>query len=589
MKSMEKTKGEGIMRRPFISLCMALVLVASLFLAACSGSNGNSTGGTPTGTTGSQTSGTTDNTSSDKASSSAKEPITFTFFNSDLGEDSPFNDPVAKKITELTGVTLKIDYAVGMSASERIPLMIAANEYPDLIYAKGDTGKLYDAGALVQLDEMIEQKGTNIKKLYGDYLPRIRISAEDPHYYCLGAFGVGAEVWKVGSNVPIQHAVLKEFGYPEIRTLAQVEDILAKYIEKYPEIDSRKTIGMSLNCDDWHWYIDLSDPSGQITGHIPDGQWIINQNSFDSQYKFLNNDLKEYFRWLTHMYEIGLLDPETFTQKEDDFKAKIANGQVLSHMAAEWEYGESIQSLRNEGKEERTYAQLPITISENVKPVNSYDGGWSGSWGVAITTACKDINRAFDFLEWYCSDEAQVLVNWGIEGEHYTYENGKRVVIPAFQEMKNTDPDFKRKTGVGSYNYPWPQYGDGRTDSNGDTYTPESPESIIANYNKAEKETLAAYGATMWRDLFPPTSDFPMTPYGAAWQVSIPTESDINIIMKQCDDFSQMTLPQIVIGGTANFDANWDAYIVGLKGLDVEKMNAQFSELVRAQVAFWAK
>ena len=37
-----------------------------------------------------------------------KSPITLTFYNCDASEDMLFDDEVAKKITELTGVTLKI-------------------------------------------------------------------------------------------------------------------------------------------------------------------------------------------------------------------------------------------------------------------------------------------------------------------------------------------------------------------------------------------------------------------------------------------------------------------------------------------------
>ena len=63
-----------------------------------------------------------------------------------------------KKITELTGVTLKITHPVA-GDEQAIPLMIASGDYPDLIFAKGDTGKLVDAGAIIKLDDYIEKKG----------------------------------------------------------------------------------------------------------------------------------------------------------------------------------------------------------------------------------------------------------------------------------------------------------------------------------------------------------------------------------------------------------------------------------------------
>ena len=43
------------------------------------------------------------------AGESSAEPITFTFYNAD-GTEDPWTDPVAKKITQETGVTLKTEY-----------------------------------------------------------------------------------------------------------------------------------------------------------------------------------------------------------------------------------------------------------------------------------------------------------------------------------------------------------------------------------------------------------------------------------------------------------------------------------------------
>ncbi len=68
------------------------------------------------------------------------EPVTFTFYSADGMEDT-WTDPVAQKITEKTGVTLKMDYPAD-SSDNRIALMVATGEYPDLVFAKGDASTL---------------------------------------------------------------------------------------------------------------------------------------------------------------------------------------------------------------------------------------------------------------------------------------------------------------------------------------------------------------------------------------------------------------------------------------------------------------
>ena len=221
-------------KRKLLSLIMALTLTATCFVGC----------------------GSKDNTANEKSETPLldamdKTPITLTFFNCDLNEDWDFTDDVAKKITELTGVTLEITHPVAGDA-QAIPLMIASGEYPDLIYAKGDTGKLIDAGAIIKLDDMIEEKGDNLKALYGDQLDRLRASADDPSIYTVGTYGVSAEVYEPGGTLQVQHDVLKDAGYPEINTIYEYEELIKNYIAENPTTeDGQQRIGLSLMASDW--------------------------------------------------------------------------------------------------------------------------------------------------------------------------------------------------------------------------------------------------------------------------------------------------------------------------------------------------
>ena len=88
------------------------------------------------------------------------EPVTFTFYNADGMEDT-WTDPVAQKITEKTGVTLKMDYPADAS-DNRIALMVATGEYPDFVFAKG-CSTLIQNDALIDMSDLIDEYGPNIK------------------------------------------------------------------------------------------------------------------------------------------------------------------------------------------------------------------------------------------------------------------------------------------------------------------------------------------------------------------------------------------------------------------------------------------
>lgn len=487
-----------------------------------------------------------------KQESKASDSITLSFFTADSTEDMPFTDPVALEIQKKTGVTLEVEHPVAGDA-QAIPLMLASGEYPDLIYAKGELTKLIDAGAVIPLDDYIEKYGTNMKKLYGDQIVKLRNSSEDRHIYSAGTYGVKEQILETTGTMQLQHAVLKELGYPKISTLDEYSDAIRTYMKKYPEINGQKTIGLSLLIDTWQWYIDLSNPGNYTIGYPDDGQWIVDQKTLKAQYKFLKPEIYRYYKWLNKMNAEGLLDPESFTQKEDVWKSKIASGRVLGITYPIWGYNDARMSLIQNNMSERTYAYLPVTAGKQFKDPSRKNYGYSGGWGIAISTSCKDPVRAFRFLDWMCSEEAQILCNWGIKDvDYYVGQDGRRARTADEIHAAETDPDYSKKTGVGRWTYPFPMMGNAAVDSNGDNISVTSRETIIAKYLPVEKETLAAYGAEMWIDLFPAPEELGVSKHGQVWQYALP--SDINEKVTAADEFVKTTLAQLVLGSPADFD-----------------------------------
>ncbi|WP_353626566.1 hypothetical protein [Bacillus sp. JCM 19041] len=57
----------------------------------------------------------------------------------------------------------------------------------------------------------------------------------------------------------LQHEVVKELGYPEIRTVEDFEEAIRTYKEENPTIDGQPTIGLSLLADDWRIMISTTN------------------------------------------------------------------------------------------------------------------------------------------------------------------------------------------------------------------------------------------------------------------------------------------------------------------------------------------
>jgi len=575
-------------RKRFLGALLLTITLLVGLIAGCSSKNEENSKG-DTGTKNSDTS-----TSPAKPSESSEDdlkPITFTFFGEDPNPNwNKMQDDVSKEITRRTGVTLDAEFAVGDPA-QKVALIATSGDYPDIIAAKGDIGKLVDAGAVLDLTQLIEDHAPNIKRVLGEYLVRAKYTDEDQSIYAIPTWAaVDEEKFVAGGGFELQHRVVKEAGYPEIRTVQDYENVIKAYLEKHPKDENgNNNIGVSLNADDWHMYISVTNPAVATTGGSDDGEYFINQETNEAIYHFRRPEEKEYFRWLNHMNDIGLLDKESFVQKYDQYKAKVATGRVLGLIDQDWDYNDSQQALKTAGKFDQTYGHYPVTMSKDIKEASFWPTGFMGGYGIAISSKCKDPVRAIQFLDFLASDEGQILNNWGIEGKHYVVENGKRVVPADVQDRINNDNTaFTKETGIGFYWNMMVHYGDGAKDSTGNYYTKNFPEQLVIGYSDTEKETLAAYNATIWKDLFPKEDEFKVKAYGAAWNISIPGEDEVSILGNKMRDITWKRVPEAILAKPENFDKIWDAYMKDLEKAGVEKMEAGYTKYVKDRVALWS-
>ncbi|WP_094548380.1 ABC transporter substrate-binding protein [Petroclostridium xylanilyticum] len=517
------------------------------------------------------------------------EPIEFTMFCYDRNENyENFESPVAQKIKEKTGVTLKIEYPVG-DPEQKIGVMLASGEYPDFIFAKTSQTKFISSGIFLKLDDLIEKHGPNIKKLYGDYLKRLRYSLEDPSIYVLGTYGVYEEKWEPEKGFQLQHAVVKELGFPKLKTLKDFEEAIKAYMVKHPTIDGQPTIPLSLIADDWRLFIGVENPAVFATGGPDDGHWYVDPETQEATLHFFRPEEREYFRWLNHMNNVGLLDPESFVQKYDQYIAKIASGRVLALADAYWNYHWNAEmTLKQDGKEERMYGMYPLVLNEGIKIKEFQSPGYSAGWGIGITNTVKDPVRAIKFFDFLASDEGQILTHWGIEGVHYNIVNGKRVLTEE-QKRARREKNFSKETGVGVYGYPFPERGVGATDETGQLYTPTTKETIKEGYTDIEKEVLTAYGVEMWMDLYPSRNEFPVKPWGAAWQINLPGDSEAQVIFTKCEDIMKKRLPQAILAKPADFDKAYDAFLAELKAAGAQKLEQEFNKLLKERIQLWNK
>lgn len=376
-------------------------------------------------------------------------PITLTWFDQNTGD--AFTNPVAKVITEKTGVTVEIQQPTG-NPVEKLNLMLASGDLPDVILmSRGSDimNKYITSGAVIPLNDLIEEHGPNIQKMYGDTLTKTR-SEDGNNYYFSNWYGL--EQYPVFGFM-MRMDIMKELGVGdkvnngEPFTAEEFEELLVKFKEKYPTIDGKESIPMTLN----------GENVGAVTGSFKGMYGMMPYYETNGELKKDVRDPRylEMVKFLNSLYRKGLLDKEWATMKTKQFEQKLGNGNVFATAEALWNVGNANALLKTEAadkatEDERQFYQYKV-LAPGVKPEEATYGpksslGWDG---VAISRSNKDPVRTMKLLDFLASEEGQYLLMWGVEGEHWDMKDGKHVprqeVLDAFK--KNWD-EASRTTGI---------------------------------------------------------------------------------------------------------------------------------------------
>ena len=118
---------------------------------------------------------------SDASSAEEGGVITLTVFDKNSGSKM-FDDPVSQQIMDVVGVKLEVESPTG-DPDEKLNLMLSGQNYPDIVLmGQGDiTNRYIEAGALIELDELIDENCPNVIEMYGDTLQKCRYT--DGHLY----------------------------------------------------------------------------------------------------------------------------------------------------------------------------------------------------------------------------------------------------------------------------------------------------------------------------------------------------------------------------------------------------------------------
>ncbi|MEO3747679.1 extracellular solute-binding protein [Plantactinospora sp. B5E13] len=392
----------------------------------------------------------------------ATEPLTFSM----LYNNHP-NYPNRKdwlfwsELNKRTGVTIDTVEVPLSDYEQKRGLMIGAGEAPMIIPKTypGQEAPFVASGALLPVSEYID-----LMPNFKDKMEKWNLKADidtlrqaDGKFYILP--GLHENVWP-DYSLAIRTDILEELNLQIPKSWDEFYTVLkamkAKYPNQYPFSDrwSKPTPGGNLfnimgvgfgtrgGWDYQNYTWDAAAGKFVFTGTTP---------QYKAMVEFLNKLVKE-----------GLLDPESFTQDDDQARQKLASGKSFV-------IGTNAQTLVNEYRPDVSkldpnakIVKIPLPAG----PAGDVKRGTRLENGVAISSKARESKNfvaMMQFLDWiYYSDAGQEFAKWGVEGTTFTKDTaGKWTLAKDIDYValnpgapKHLQKDFGFGNGVFAYGGP---------------------------------------------------------------------------------------------------------------------------------------
>lgn len=356
----------------------------------------------------------------------------FPGFLSMIGIDTYQNCSVFNAAEEATGVHIEFTEVSMMNGSEQFSLVCAANDMRDIM---GGVGSYYGSTAGAIEEEIIIDLAEYAEEYMGNYLTILN----DPKYaaykeQAYNSEGQLAEIssisddFKPTSGMQIRQDWLEALNLEAPATYEDMENVLLAFKENY-------------GCDNALLLSGVTQMSNLIAGYgttgaaesSGSGGTAINMYQVDGVIKngYLDDSYRAYLTMMNRWYSEGLLSKDFITASSDGSQNNT-DGLILGGNSGIWiSQGNFITQYETQAQvSEPDFAvsgiadpYSPEYNPEKTTHFTSMSGGNAGGSGtLSISTNCEDVELACQWLDYFWTEEGQLLCNYGIEGEGFEYD-----------------------------------------------------------------------------------------------------------------------------------------------------------------------
>ena len=369
----------------------------------------------------------------------AMEPIKFdwyinySWFTTGWGENV-----VSRKITEETGVSLNFITPSG-NESEKLNALIAADSLPDFItlgWWESQVDEMINADKVYALNELADE--------YDAYFYQVSdadvvnwYTREDGNIYGYPNSSFTPkdleEHDNIGSNQTfmVRKDIYEAIGSPDMTTPEGFQAAVEKAYEMFPVVDGEPLIPVGA-----HVFNEQ--------GNVSFDQYLMNflavpfEENGEIYDRYTNEDYITWLKMFRRLGEEGLLTDDIFIDQRTQMEEKLAKGRYFCMI---------YQHTDMAAQQKELYASHPERIYLAVDGPKNPAGddhtltttGINGWTVTLISKNCAHPERAIAFMDYMLSEQGQLRIMLGVEGETFDYVDGKPVIREEVNTLLNTD------------------------------------------------------------------------------------------------------------------------------------------------------
>jgi putative aldouronate transport system substrate-binding protein len=350
------------------------------------------------------------------------------------------NGEVFKKLEALTGVKIDVNFVPYANFNDKMNAVIASNQMPDVLTILDWKAPAYVNGARAGLFWDVTDMIKDYANLSAHYSPTLIKNAKtDGRLYGIPRARPNSRV-----TLLVRKDWMKKLNLQKPTTIDEFYAVLKAFTEKNPDGNGKNdTVGLLLGIDA-NMNGDLDHQAFQAITLLFGGGNFWEEKGGKLIPSFMTDANMKALGFLRKLYTEKLINQDFATVKLDDVETLFNESRGGMRFAMFSDGVDRQDALikdlqaKDPALAKLSMADAKYEIIDTIYKIKSVDGtirnsatpGFNGVCAFPKTTVKTeaDLRRILTFFDKIDSPEGQSLLRFGIEGRHFTMQNGKAVI-----------------------------------------------------------------------------------------------------------------------------------------------------------------